>query len=297
MEHHKDFYRGVVMMLVSNVFFSAMALFARAGALVGEGISALSQTQYRFAIGMGFIVILAMTGRIKLRFRNYKGLLLRGFVGGISVLLLYLPIQFIGLAKTSVIYYTYPVFASLFGAIFFKNRPTLGVWLSIILAVAGMVVINWEGFADPSTLNAGIILAVAGSISAGLAVVMIKKLTETESNFSIYLAQCLVGFWLFLIPSAAVPLPPSWMTPVILLGVGVFALAGQLSMNWSYKRVDVNTGSLFGTIVPVFNIIGGVLIFREELTLLEIIGTVITLSACVMLVVIRSRSRAMARQG
>ena len=291
MEHKKTFAQGVLMMLLSNVFFSAMALFARAGAGVGSGISALAQTEYRFAIGMGFIVFLAITGRIELKFRNYRDLMIRGFVGGISVLLLYLPIQFIGLSKTSVIYYTYPVFAALFGALIFKKRPGIGVWLSIGLAVMGMIVINWKGLTDPSTVNLGILLAVGGSVCSGLAVVMIKKLTETESNYSIYLAQCLVGFWLFLIPSVSVPLPSSWMTPVILLGVGIFALLGQLTMNWSYKRLDVNTGSLMGTIVPVLNVAGGILIFGERLNILEIAGTIITLSSCVLLVWLQGRKK------
>src|SRR5512138_2635665 len=107
-QHHKLPLSGVMAMLASDVLFSVMSAITR----FNSGIPALWYTVFRFSFGMAIILALCLLGKARLTFKNKKDLLIRGLFGAISVILLYWPIQLIGLAKTSVLYYTYPVFAA-----------------------------------------------------------------------------------------------------------------------------------------------------------------------------------------
>ncbi|GAB1400678.1 hypothetical protein MASR1M66_21330 [Aminivibrio sp.] len=40
---------------------------------------------------------------------------------------------------------------------------------------------------------------------SGLAIVIVRKLRATESSYAIFFSQCVVGFWLMLIPANVIP--------------------------------------------------------------------------------------------
>jgi len=273
-------------MLVSNLFFSLMAILIR----VDPHLSGLEAAFYRFAIG-GFVVVsAALISGSALRFGDVKGLLWRGVVGGISVVLFYLPINEIGLGKTSLFQYTYPFYAILFSAWFLKERVTWAEGGLIVLALGGLVLLELPGL-QAGQWNLWVVAAWASGVLSGLAVMFVKKLSATESSRSIFLAQCLGGFWIILLPAHVGPSPEGWVPAVLLLSIGLAAAAGQLLMTWSYKHVDVSTGSLLGTLVPVINICAGVWFFGESFLPVEMVGAALTLTACLLLVLVKMRAR------
>ena len=117
------FATGVGVMLVSNLFFSLMAILIR----IEPQLNGMEAAFYRFAIG-GFVVMsAALVMGTPIRFNDLKGLLWRGIIGGVSVVMFYLPINEIGLGKTSLFQYTYPFYAILFSALFLKEKISLPV--------------------------------------------------------------------------------------------------------------------------------------------------------------------------
>ena len=279
-----NFATGVAAMLLSNLFFSLMAILIR----VDPHLSGLEAAFYRFAIGALFVVTLALFGRINLRFHDVKGLLWRGIIGGVSVVLYYLPINEIGLGKTSLFQYTYPFYAIVFSAIFLKEKIGLVVAGLLVAALGGLVLVELP------SLGAGqwslwVLVAWASGVLSGLAVMYVKKLSATESSTSIFLAQCIGGFWLTLLPAHTGVSQVGWIPAVLLLAIGLSAAVAQLLMTWSYKHVDVSTGSLLGTLVPVVNVIAGILFFGESFRPLEIVGALVTLTACFLLVLVKMK--------
>lgn len=278
------FATGVVGMLASNVFFSLMAVLLR----VDPGLSGFEAAFYRFTIGALVVVSLALFGWTELRFRDVKGLLWRGIIGGISVVAYYLPVNEIGLAKTSLFQYTYPFYAILFSALFLKEKVTWREAFLLVAAVGGLIVLEIPSL-GAGQWNWWVICAWASGVLSGLAVMFVKKLSATETSTSIFLAQCIGGFWIMLLPAHTVASSHTWAAAALLLAIGLSAAAGQLLMTWSYKHIDVSTGSLLGTLVPVLNIGAGVLWFGESFQPLEAVGATVTLAACLLLVVAKMR--------
>ena len=277
---------GIAGMVLSNIFYSIMAIFIR----LDPATNPLEAAFYRFAVGAALVASLAFVGKTHLRFRNFRGLLWRGIIGGLSVVLFYLPINTLGLGKTSLIQYTYPFFALAFSALWLKERSKPSAWILTGVAIVGLVLLNLP-LLGQGKLDWMLLAAWGSAITSGLAVTFVKKLTETESSSAIFLAQCIGGFWIILIPANLSPGTWGWGPAFLLLGVGLTAAVGQLLMTWSYRWVDVSTGSLMGTMVPVLNVAAGVLLFHESFTLLEAIGGLMTLVACFLLVLVKGRSQ------
>lgn len=275
---------GLTAMILSSVLFSVMSLLIRLAA----GADAFQTSFTRFAVGAAVVASLAITGRIRLQFSNIPLLLLRGVLGAIGVYGYFLSIDALGIARGSVISYAYPLFAAAGGAIFLKERVRPVGWAALAAAVIGLVLMRWDamraGAGAGGSTTIPYAIAVVGALAAGLAIVCVRRLTTTDSPPVIFLAQCLAGFWLTLVPAASRPAPGGLLIALLLLAIGLSAAGAQLLMAWSFVRVDVATGSLLAMITPVINVAIGVAAFGESFGPVEAAGAAVVLIACTVLV-------------
>ena len=272
---------GTVMMICSSACFSIMAGLIRYLARVDAFTIAL----FRFAIALALLGTLALTKKIKLTFTSSTLLFLRGFFGGMAVLLFYYSISTIGISKATVIVYSSPVFATIGSALLLGEKVSPKKWLVILCAFVGIYLIATSPAQSFSRISRYDLLATVGALSAGVAVVLVKKLRNTESSYSIFFAQCIVGFWLVLLPANAVTSKIGLSGGLLLLAIGVTASAGQLMMTYSYRYLPVSTGSLIGMLVPVCNIAIGVIGFDEDISGRCIMGILIVLVSCTLVLV------------
>lgn len=85
--------------------------------------------------------ILAMLRVIRLEFFRSPLLLLRGLSGSLSVALFYIAIVHVGMGKSSVYSYAYPVFASLISHRFLGERISRAQWILILTAFSGILLL------------------------------------------------------------------------------------------------------------------------------------------------------------
>jgi drug/metabolite transporter (DMT)-like permease len=271
---------GLAAMVLSSVLFSGMSL----GIRLADGADSFLTSFIRFAIGIAVVGSLALAGRVRLSFVNLPWHLLRGVTGSVAVYTSFLAIEKLGIARGSVLSYTYPLFAAVGGAIFLKERVRPLAWAALVAAVGGMVLMRWGELASDGPAAATTALwyglVLAGAVVAGFAIVAVRRLTATDSAPSIFMSQSLVGFWVALGPALARPVAFSPRLALILVGIGLVAAAAQLLMTWSYGRVDIATGSLLSMLTPVINVGIGVLAFRERFGPVEAVGAAIVLAAC-----------------
>lgn len=278
--------KGIFFTLGSVVFFALMAVLVKAI----PNVSSYQTTFFRFAIGLGIIGILSLFGIINLKFNDKKNLFWRGLVGGVAVYLFYLAIIKLGVGKGSVYIYSYPIFATLFSMLILKEKVEPIKFVVIFISFAGLILLSVGGGKE-SMAGMGIyeLIAIAGSITTGLAVVFVKKLHDSDNSYAIFFSQCIVGFWMFLIPSGATQAKGDLSELFLLVLVGIVATIGQLFMTEGYRYVNVATGSLLQSMVPVFNLLSGWLIFHEQFTKIEMAGAFVIVSSCFALVIINLR--------
>ena len=277
--------KGILLTLGSVVFFALMAVLVKAI----PNVSSYQTTFFRFAIGVGIIGILSLFGIVNLKFNDKKNLFWRGLVGGVAVYLFYLAIIKLGVGKGSVYIYSYPIFATLFSMLILKEKVEPIKFIVIFISFAGLVLLSLGGKGGLSGMGIYELIAIAGSITTGLAVVFVKKLHDNDNSYAIFFSQCIVGFWMFLIPSGATQAKGNVTELLLLVLVGIIATIGQLFMTEGYRYVNVATGSLLQSMVPVFNLLSGWLIFHEQFSAVEMAGAFVIVSSCFALVIINLR--------
>lgn len=282
--------KGVVLMLAATVAFCIMSVLLK----VASDVSSFKTVLFRFAVGLGLLGIAAFWGKIRLNFVR-KGLLFwRGLIGGIGVFIFFLSIVKLGVGKGTVFSYSYPVFASIFSGLFLKERIRPMKWCFIVTAFLGIYFLatgNPVEALSPSPSGWYELLAIGGAVCSGIAIVLVKKLHDTDSSYAIFFAQCLVGFWLFVVPANVAADSGGMSEGMVLLSIGVVAAVGQLLMTEAYRHVTVTTGALLNMLVPVFNFALAVAVFHESFTSIEIAGTALVLSSCALVISLDRRKQ------
>jgi drug/metabolite transporter (DMT)-like permease len=270
--------RGLALIGASNIAYCGMACFIR----YAHDINAFSTTLFRFVVGLGVVGVLAMSGKIRLRFVDHKALFARGMIGSVSVFIAFLSIMKLGVMLASIILYTYPVFATIFGAVMLRERLSLIRGVSIAGALAGMVVLFTHGNVVTPAGGAGsffILLSLCGAVLSGLTVVLIKRLQDTDTTPAIFFAQCLVGFWATIVPAGASPLHCGFEGGVLLVTIGLLAAAGQLFSTEGLRYVSVSSGSVCTLCAPVLNAAAGALLFHEALSAWSVAGGALVIAS------------------
>lgn len=278
--------KGILLMSMSTIAFSAMACFVK----MVSSYNVYMTTSIRFIVGIIIVMSFILPGYLRISFNNKKDLLFRGLFGGVSILISFISITKLGLVKASVLSNTYPIFATIFGVILLKEKISVVKIAAIVTAFTGVFFTSIEKTGVNGltfTIGAYELLSVAGSMIAGYSVILIKKLRATETSSSIFLAQCLVGLMIVLVPSfsSGQVTDVSVMALIVMVGAGIFATAGQLLLTEGYHYVTVGTGSVFSMLGPVVNFVFGMLFFNETLTRTGAIGAVITMLACAVLII------------
>jgi drug/metabolite transporter (DMT)-like permease len=252
---------------------------------------------FRAVIG-GVIVLTLMRGRRPPKFAPiFKEPLLvwRGILGIIGTAAYYWTVPALGAGKASLLGTTYVLFGALFAAWFLRehlNRHKI-VWLAI--AFAGTALLTGAGNGDGDGQGNGgamiggyELLALVGAVAAAATIVIIRHLTTQHAIATIFLAQCV---WIGL---AAVPLTIGKLDTLGAADIGFLSLAalsagyGQLAMNEGYRLLSVAAGSSVQMALPVTAAIGGILLFSETYSILQLAGAALILTGSWQVAVKRS---------
>jgi drug/metabolite transporter (DMT)-like permease len=274
-------YRGAVLILTSTVFFCLMSGLVR----YASGIDPYKTTLFRFVVGLGMLGTAALFGRIRLRFNNGLLLFLRGLIGGTAILICFWSISTLGVGKGTVLIYAFPIFGSIFSAILLKEKVGAVRFIAVLIAFVGIYLLaatKNNGSAFLGVFGKNELLAIFGAMLGGLALVIVKKLHDTDSSYAIYFSQCVIGLWVVAVPANLVPCSIGFSGGILLLAIGITATIGQLLSTEGIRYLDVSTGSLLGMLVPVINYFTGVVIFHETVSWRSIAGSAAVIGSCIV---------------
>ena len=128
-------YKGIMLILISTVFFCLMSALVR----YASDIDSYTATLFRFVVGLGMLGTAALLGKIRLKFVNGPLLFFRGLFGGVAILIYFFSIAKLGVGKGTVLIYAFPIFGSIFGAIFLKEKISLTQTMGIVCAFVAIV--------------------------------------------------------------------------------------------------------------------------------------------------------------
>jgi len=298
MEERRHRIKGAALIISAAIMFCVMASMVR----YVSDINATKTSLFRFVVGLALMGSAAMSGRMRLRFVNTKLLFIRGLLGGVGIYVTFLVIVKIGISRGMVLISTYPVFACMFAAILLKEkmRPAgifavAGSFVGIYLLSAG----NNGSLSIFGSFGVYELLAVACGVVSGLTIVIIRKLHQTDDSYAIFFAQCIVGFWLVVVPANIGEWQLDAKDVTMLLLIGIAAAAGQLLMTQGYKYLPVRVGSILGLLEAVLDYAAGLILFTEGFSWLSLSGAalIIICSAAVLMLSEARQIKAVERIG
>jgi drug/metabolite transporter (DMT)-like permease len=259
-------------------------LFAGMGALVKlarqGGVPAAESTFVRFAVGLATCLLLARAGVIRLEFRRWPLLAVRGLFGSVSALLFFHSLTMTDLARATLLCHTYVIFSALFSVVILRERLRGGGLMALAAAMLGVALVTGARLSD---IGPGEAAGLLSGLLGGVAITSIRELRKTETAYSIFAVFCLCG-----IGTSLLMVQEPWKVPRgtalwALTGVAAMATAGQLLMTAAYRYCSVAVGGLLSLVTVVLSALVGLLFFSEALRHETVAGAALILGAAAYL--------------
>jgi drug/metabolite transporter (DMT)-like permease len=277
MTFHPSERSGIGLMLGSVVLFAVNALLIRGLNLAVPAADGWVASLFRGVIGLAVVAVFFRGSFRPGHLFKHRLLIVRGLLGGFGILALYLTVVELGAGRAVIINLSYPIFGSLFAALWLGETLPARSWAWMVAGFGGLLVFLGGGLdfhVGPYDL-----LALAGAVAAGGVVVMIRQLRHSESTATIYAAQCLASVLIAGGPATAPTLTlPATAVALMTLAAVLVAIA-QLAMTHAYRSLSVARGSSIQMLLPLVTAIGGWQLFGERFTPLELGGAALTLFA------------------
>ena len=206
-----------------------------------------------------------------------------------------------GAGIASVLGNTQPLLVVVLAAMFLGERMTPGRWITLALGLAGVTLITWQALVTSNAYGlSGAALALAASAGAAVGSVIFKRMQVTTGLLAVTAWQLILGS----LPLLAISALTERSMPVIwnfqFVGQLLFlALVGTALVStawyWLVQRGQVSHLALFLFLVPVFGLGIAALVFGERVSLLEIVGSLLTVAG-IGIAAIAPRSRHLAVQ-
>lgn len=249
------------------------------------GLPATSLGFFRVIVPVVVLLVYFKFKKMRLFRGNYKIMLFASTLNVIRMFLYYVAYLYTSIGNAVIMLFTWPIFATIFSAIFLKERVSRRTASLIGMAFLGIIImyinkdINFKN-SDFIGMGAMLLSSIIYSITAVIYKKELKNYTKTETIFY----QNIIGAIVFL-PFIIINQPfPSLgqigvaTTYAFLVGIIAFGL-----FFFALKRLKMSHYSLFTYWEVPAAIIFGIIFFNEIVTVNMVIGGLLIISSGLLL--------------
>ena len=255
-----------------------MSLFVR---MAGD-LPTMEKAFFRNAIAAMFaIVILSRTPeKFYIRKESWPDLIRRSLYGTMGVILNFWAIDHITIADASVLNKMSPFFAIIMSAIILREKATRKEWAIVAVAFFGAVLVI------KPTAGIASIPAFAGLLSgfgAGAAYTYVRKLGISGERGPVIIMVFSLFSCIVCLPFMVFDYHPMTLTQLlILLGAGMSAMGGQLTITAAYTFAPAREISVYDYTNILFTSAWGLIAFGEIPDALSICGYIIIIAMAIL---------------
>jgi drug/metabolite transporter (DMT)-like permease len=272
-------------MLASALSFSLMGVCVKQ---VGDRIPAAEVVLVRALMNVLFSWLLLRRAGVSPWGQRRGLLIVRGAIGSVALLCVYIALNELPLASATVLQYTYPTFTALLAWLMLGERIGRRVLLAVLLGWSGVLLVARPaellgpalGLARGASLaGPAVLIAVAGAFCTALAYVSVRSLARSEHPLVIVFYFPLVALPLSLPLVLLNPVLPTPLELLWLLGVGVFTQLGQVFLTSSLVALPAARATAISYVQVAFAGLWGWLLFGEALDGWTVTGAALVLAA------------------
>ena len=256
----------ILQLIVSCFLFSVLAALIKYNA---SFIHPTEQAFFRNLFGIFLLLPFFLRQNKLVNFKsNYRLLFLRGFFGGITMILLFYAYTLIPLSQAMAISFSTPLFIY-FGGIFFLKEKTdkQKTFYMLLGFVLTLVIIRPD-----LKLQIGSIFAIISSITHAIAGLIVKKLSETENVLTLMFSLVLIMTPITFLPSLYVwDTPSNFFVFFLLIIIATTATLGNFFWTKAISLTTLTNLMPFDFSKLIFATILGVIFFEEKIDLITIL--------------------------
>ncbi|MFD1413032.1 DMT family transporter [Oceanobacillus jeddahense] len=259
--------KGILLLLLSALGFSLMAMFVK---LSGD-VPTIQKTLFRNGVAMIIALGFVLYHRERLfgKKENQKYLLLRSALGMTGVLLNFYAIDHLVLSDADMLNKMSPFITIIFAAIFLREYVMRFQVVSVIIAFLGTL------FIIKPVFNLDMVPYVAGILSAvfaGGAYTVLRVLGNKEQFYTVVFYFSAFSTVILLPPVIFFYEPMTGTQWLYLLAAGVFATVGQFGITVAYKFAPAKEISIFFYSTVVYSGIFSIVLFGQIPDIWSILG-------------------------
>jgi drug/metabolite transporter (DMT)-like permease len=197
--------------------------------------------------------------------------------------------QYVSSTTASIIIATIPLFTSIAAYFFLSEKLSANNYLGMIVSFAGVLFVVFSDRNGLGTTLKGILLMLLAVFSAIGYGFMIKKIAGKYNSLTIVTVQNMIGaiyfLPLFLMFDLKKVLAVHWkfsmVLPVIYLAVFASTIA-YVGFIQGVRKLGISRATVFTNFIPVFTAIFALILLKESISLVKIIGIVFVVGGLIM---------------
>ncbi len=266
--------RGMLFMLLSTLCGSSANAFIRG---LSVDLHPFEVTFFRSLFGFLFLMpIVIRMGWAPVRTRRYGLFAVRGLIAGASMLMFFLGVSMVPLAKVAALNFTAPLFATVMAVLLLGERIRLRRVTALVAGFSGALIILRPGL---GTMDTGSLILLGAAALFSVVMILVKILGRTESSLTVTL-------WgtFYILPVTAMAAIPVWTTPrleqvPIMAALGILATCSQWSFIQALKDADLTATTPIAFTRLLWSALIGFLFFAEVPDLWTWVGGTVIFAA------------------
>ncbi|MCC8179334.1 MAG: DMT family transporter [Planctomycetes bacterium] len=282
--------KGVICGIVAAITYGTNPLGALN--LYRDGINVDSVLFYRYGLAVVILagMLAAQRTSFAIRFRDLLVCVFLGIIFAISSLSLFTSFLYMDAGIASTILFIYPVMVAVIMAVFFKEKVTVVVAFSIIMALAGIGLL-YKGGDGVALSTVGIMLVMVSALTYAVYIVTVNKsgidLPPIKLTFYVMLFGVLTIVLHALYSDEnniqLLTTAPQWLWALMLAVVPT--VISLVLMVVAVNTVGSTPTAIMGALEPATAVVIGVTVFHEEFSLRIAAGMVLILLAVSLIII------------
>jgi drug/metabolite transporter (DMT)-like permease len=244
----------------------------------------------RTFLALMFALGLAGLARVPLVFWRPRVLWVRSIAGSVSLVCTFFALTRLPVSDVLTLTNMFPVWVALLSWPLLKERPTVQTWLSVLIGIVGVVVIQQPHFAEG---NFASLVALVSSLSTAVAMLGLNRLKEIDVraivvHFSFVGLLFSVGAFFAFGHAEQTDAGLDGDALLMLLAVGLTATVGQLLLTIAFTFGSPAKVSVVGLVQIVFALALDVIVWNRAFNAVTLIGMLLVVAPTGWLMVSRA---------
>ncbi len=263
-------------MLWASLAFAVMAAVSH---LAGERCDWQLVVVARASVAFAFAFILAKAFRVKLVVFGSRTLWVRSLAGSTGMICNFYALAHLPVSDTLTLMNTAPIWVTLLLWLVFKQKPTAGISLAVLISVIGIALIQQPHFQDGKF---ACLMALCGAFCTSIAMLGLNRLQHIDPraivvHFSAVASIATTAFLLATNRKDYSGQLSDKYTLTLLVLVGLGGVAGQIGMTMAFAKGQATQISVVALSQILFGLVFDVLFWNHELNWISLLGMVLVI--------------------